>query len=289
MTAARRSHSWILAVVVCSSVPASASRGDQQAAADLLSREPTWTEKQRSHWSFLAPKRSALPPVKNLAWVRNPIDAFILRELEAAELTPAVEADRATLIRRVRFDLTGLPPTPEEVDAFVADARPDAYERLVDGLLASRQYGERWARFWLDLARFAESDGFKSDKTRPNAWRYRDWVIKALNDDLPYDRFVQLQLAGDELAPFDPEAFIATGFNRNWPFEDNNKVPGLNHQLMLDDMTDTTASVFLGLDGRMRPLPRPQVRRHQPEGLLPVPGTVRGEHAQGRLRARASV
>jgi hypothetical protein len=152
-----------------------------------------------------------------------------------------------TLIRRLRFDLTGLPPAPAEVDAFVADDRPDAYERLVDRLLESPQYGERWARHWLDLARFAESDGFKSDVTRPNAWRYRDWVIRALNDDLPYDRFVQLQLAGDELAPGDPDGFIATAFNRNWPFEDNNKVPGLNRQLMLDDMTDTTASVFLGL------------------------------------------
>ncbi len=133
------------------------------------------------------------------------------------------------------------------MDAFVADRRPDAYERLVDRLLDSPQYGERWGRFWLDLARFAESDGFKSDKTRPLAWRYRDWVINALNADLPYDRFVQLQLAGDELEPTRPEAFIATGFNRNWPYEDNNKVPGLNRQLMLEDMTDTTASVFLGL------------------------------------------
>jgi hypothetical protein len=179
--------------------------------------------------------------------VRNPIDAFLLAELEAVDLAPAPEADRATLIRRLRFDLTGLPPTPEEVDAFLNDRRPDAYERLVDCLLDLDQYGERWARVWLDLARYAESDGFKSDKTRPNAWRYRDWVIGALNADMPYDRFVTLQLAGDEVMPDDPGAFLATGFNRNWPYEDNNKVVGLNRQLMLDDMTDTTASVFLGL------------------------------------------
>ena len=208
---------------------------------------PRWSEAQRQHWAFVAPKRPATPGTAKAGWDRNPIDAFILRDLEGVGLAPAAEAGRATLIRRLRFDLTGLPPTPEEVAAFLADDRPGAYERLVDRLLASPAYGERWSRPWLDLARYSESDGFKSDKTRPNAWRYRDWVIRALNDDLPYDRFVALQLAGDEIAPRDPDAFVATGFNRNWPFEDNNKVPGLNRQLMLEDMTDTTASVFLGL------------------------------------------
>ena len=169
------------------------------------------------------------------------------RDRSRRSASPPPPRPTGTLIRRLRFDLTGLPPTPEEVDAFVADRRPDAYERLVDRLLACPQYGERWARLWLDLARFAESDGFKSDKTRPNAWRYRDWVVKALNADMPYDRFVALQLAGDEVAPATPRRSSRPGFNRNWPFEDNNKVPGLNRQLMLDDMTDTTASVFLGL------------------------------------------
>jgi hypothetical protein len=219
--------------------------GDAPPSADPP--EPNWTPSQRSHWSFLPPKRPATPFVKNTEWIKNPVDAFILRDLEAAAIDPAPEADKVTLIRRLTFDLTGLPPSPADVDAFVADERSDAYERLADRLLLSPRYGERWASPWLDLARYAESDGFKSDKTRPNAWRYRDWVIKALNDDMPYDRFVRLQLAGDELAPKDPSAFIATGFNRNWPYEDNNKVPGLNRQLMLDDMTDTTASVFLGL------------------------------------------
>jgi hypothetical protein len=209
--------------------------------------EPTWTAEQRRHWSFLPVQRPMLPPVSDARWVRNPIDIFVLKQIEEFGLRPAAEADRVTLIRRLRFDLTGLPPTPEEVDAFVADARPDAYERLVDSFLATPQYGERWARSWLDLARYAESDGFKSDKSRPNAWRYRDWVAEALNTDMPYDRFVALQLAGDEVAPGDGAAFVATGFNRHWPFEDNNKVPGLNRQLMLDDVTDTTASVFLGL------------------------------------------
>jgi hypothetical protein len=207
--------------------------------------EPRWTTEQKRHWSYVPPVRPNVPTVKNPAWVRNSIDAFILSAIEEVDLTPAAEAERRTLIRRVTFDLTGLPPTPEEVDAFLADDRPDAYERVVDRLLKSEHYGERWARMWLDLARYAESDGFKSDVTRPNAWRFRDWVIRSLNDDLPYDRFVALQLAGDELAPADPDAFLATGFNRNWPFEDNNKVPGLSRQLILEDVTDTTASVFL--------------------------------------------
>ncbi len=216
-------------------------------AQDADPPEPRWTADQRSHWAFVAPGRPEPPPTRAKGWAKNPIDAFILGTLEEAGLSHAPEADRRTLIRRVTFDLTGLPPTPAEVVAFADDDRPDAYDRLVDRLLASPAYGERWARPWLDLARFAESDGFKSDKTRPSAWRYRDWVIKALNADLPYDRFVALQLAGDEVAPGDAEAFVATGFNRGWPFEDNNMVPGLNRQLMLDDMTDTTASVFLGL------------------------------------------
>jgi hypothetical protein len=210
-------------------------------------KEPTWSKDQKAHWSLVPPKATEVPRVKDERWVRNSIDAFILGDMETLGLTPAPEADRATLIRRLRFDLTGLPPSPREVDAFLADDRPEAYERLVDRLLASHEYGERWARFWLDLARFAESDGFKSDVTRPNAWRYRDWVIRALNANLPYNRFLALQLAGDEIAPDDPDALIATGFNRNFPFEDNNKVPGLNRQLMLEDVTDTTASVFMGL------------------------------------------
>lgn len=209
--------------------------------------EPKWTAEQKTHWSFLPPVRPEIPQVANRGWVRNPIDAFILSTLETVELAPAPQADKATLIRRLAFDLTGLPPSPEAVQAFLADDRADAYERLVDRLLGSTAYGERWARAWLDLARYAESDGFKSDKTRPTAWRYRDWVISSLNADMPYDRFVSLQLAGDEIAPDDSSAFMATAFNRHWPFEDNNKVPGLNRQLMLDDMTDTTASVFLGL------------------------------------------
>ncbi|HEV3165070.1 MAG TPA: DUF1549 and DUF1553 domain-containing protein [Isosphaeraceae bacterium] len=236
-----------LMVVGSSAVLTTLGLAMARAGSSEPAQEPTWTQAQRQHWAFQPLQRPTVPTVKHAGWVRNPIDAFIARQLEPFGLDPTPEADRGTLIRRLRFDLTGLPPTPDEVDAFVADTRPDAYERLVDRLLDSPQYGERWGRFWLDLARYAESDGFKSDKTRPDAWRYRDWVIQALNQDMPYDRFVRLQLAGDETEPGDAQAFLATAFNRHWPFEDNNKVVGLNRQLMLEDMTDTTSAVFLGL------------------------------------------
>src|SRR5262249_20748066 len=152
-------------------------------------------------WAFRPPVEPSVPRVKDPAWTRGPIDAFILERLEAKGLHPAPIADRATLIRRATFDLTGLPPTPEEVDAFVADARPDAFERLVDRLLASPHYGERWGRHWLDVARFAESHGFEYDRLRDHAWRYRDYVIDAFNADKPYDRFVREQIAGDVIEP----------------------------------------------------------------------------------------
>ncbi len=164
-------------------------------------------------WWSLQPVRTPSPPeVADVHWGHSPIDRFVLRKLEAEGLSPQPEADRRTLIRRLRFDLTGLPPTPEEVDAFLADDSPDAYERLVDQLLDSPDYGVRWARWWLDLARFGESNGFEFDEFRPNAWRYRDWVVDALNRDMPYDEFARLQLAGDVIYPDDPSAVEATGF-----------------------------------------------------------------------------
>jgi hypothetical protein len=196
-------------------------------------------------WAFRAPVRPAVPVVKGRA--RNPIDAFLLARLEASGLTFSPEADRVTLIRRLSFDLTGLPPTPEEIDAFVNEPAPDAYEKLVDRLLASPRYGERWATFWLDLARYAESDGFKADDPRPAAWRYRDYVIRALNDDRPYDRFLREQVAGDELYPDDTEALVATGFNRHFPDEYNAINLEQRRQEILNDMTDTTTQVVLGL------------------------------------------
>ena len=151
----------------------------------------------RRGWSHQPVVRPPLPTVKDRGWVRNPIDAFVLARLEAQRLHPAAEADRVTLIRRLTHDLTGLPPTPEDVDAFLADRAPDAYERLVDRLLASPHYGERWARHWLDLVRYGETNGYERDSAKPSAWRYRDYVIDAFNRDKPYDRFVREQLAGD--------------------------------------------------------------------------------------------
>jgi hypothetical protein len=215
-----------------------------------LAASPDKTEPKqhdKNAWTWRTPDRPALPVVKNAAWVRNPIDAFILAKLEAQHLAPAAEAERATLMRRLSFDLIGLPPTPEEIAAFVKDPAPNAYERLVDRLLASPRYGERQAIDWLDLVRYAETDGFKADDPRPEAWRYRDYVIKSLNDDKPYDRFIKEQLAGDELFPDDTDAWIATGFLRHYPDEYNAVNLEQRRQEILNDITDTTGQVFLGV------------------------------------------
>jgi mono/diheme cytochrome c family protein len=166
------------------------------------------------HWGFAAPVRPAIPAVKNKTWVRNPIDAFVLERLEREQLAPSPEADKALLLRRLSLDLIGLPPTPEEVDAFVNDASPKAYEKQIERLLTSPHYGERWGRLWLDAARYADSDGFEKDKPR-NVWFYRDWVINALNRDLPYDRFIIEQVAGDLLPNPTQDQLVATGFLRN--------------------------------------------------------------------------
>ncbi len=171
-------------------------------------------------WWAIQPLRHADPPKVNApGWVRSPIDAFLLAKMEANGLSPSPEADRRTLIRRLAFDLTGLPPSPEEIDTFLADGKPDAYERLVDRLLASPRYGERWARHWLDVAHYGDTHGYDKDKKRPNAWRYRDYVIKSWNDDKPYARFVKEQVAGDVLFPGDPDALVATGFLAAGPWD----------------------------------------------------------------------
>jgi hypothetical protein len=196
---------------------------------------------------FQPPLRPKVPAVKDSAWARNPIDHFILARLQAKGLAPNRPANRLRLLRRVTHDLTGLPPTIEEQEAFLRDTRPDAYERVVDRLIGSPHFGERWATHWLDLVRYAETDGFKEDALRPDAHRYRDWVIGALNANLPYDTFVRWQLAGDELAPGNPEALVATGFNRLWPDEYNAANLEQRRQEILDDVTDTTGLVFLGL------------------------------------------
>ena len=214
--------------------------------AALLAAD-TFTQRQRQFWSFQKVLPQTPPAIKNAAWARNPIDRFILAKLEAKGIAPNSPADKIALLRRASFDLIGLPPTSEEVDAFLADRSAQAFEKVVDRLLASPQYGERWGRHWLDLARFAESEGFKSDEARPNAWRYRDYVIRAFNEDKPYNRFVQEQIAGDELWPGDPEARVATGFHRNYPDESNARNLQQRRQEILDDITDATGAVFMGL------------------------------------------
>jgi hypothetical protein len=209
--------------------------------------EPPIANVDREHWSFQPLAHPKPPVVRNAAWCRTPIDRFILAELEKGELRPLPPAAKLTLLRRVTFDLTGLPPTLEEIMAFEADNGPRAYERVIDRLLASRAYGERWAQHWLDLARFAETDGFEHDLLRPNAWRYRDWVIAALNDDMPYDEFVRLQLAGDELRPGDASAIIATGFLLCGPdMPDINSQEERRHNF-LNGITGTVGSIFMGL------------------------------------------
>src|SRR5262249_8004365 len=201
---------------------------------------------EQEHWAFRPVGRPSPPRVAAANWARNPIDRFVLAKLEAAGLKPASEADKATLLRRFKFDLLGLPPTPEEIDAFVADTRPDAYERLVERYLASPHYGERWARHWLDVVRFAESHGFEMNQPRTNAWPYRDYVIQSLNEDKPYDRFVVEQLAGDALGVDEATGFLVAG---PW---DQVKSPDIGLTLMqradeLHDIVNTTGTAFLGL------------------------------------------
>jgi len=203
----------------------------------------------RKHWAFQPLQKTAPPVVKDAAWAWNDVDRFILAALEAKGLKPSPEADRRTLIRRATFDLIGLPPTPEEVEAFVKDASPQAWERVVDRLLASPHYGERWGRHWLDLARYADSSGFHNDLDRPHAWRYRDYVIRSFNEDKPYARFIAEQLAGDEVSGADEETLVATGFCRNGPSNDDNMGNNKEQYRLdeLDDVISTTSTVFLGL------------------------------------------
>lgn len=207
--------------------------------------------KGSDHWAFQPVQRPALPEVKDPSWIRTPVDAFVLARLEQANLSPSSAAKKETLLRRVYFDLIGLPPSPDEIHEFMEDDSPDSYERIVDQLLVSPRYGERWGRHWLDLARYADSSGFHQDFDRPSAWRYRDYVIDAFNKDKPYSRFVEEQLAGDLLPDATVESWIATGFGRNGPSNDDNMGKGLAKEKyrmdQLDDVVSTTSNVFLGL------------------------------------------
>jgi hypothetical protein len=200
----------------------------------------------RDWWSLDPPREPAVPGVRNGARVRTPIDAFVLARLEAQGLSLSKDADRATLIRRATFDLVGLPPAPDEIDRFLADPAPDAYERLIDRLLASPRYGERWARHWLDVVRFGESNGYETNTARPNAWPYRDWVIRALNDDIDYRRFIFEQLAGDQVGVDAATGFLVGGAHDTVSSPDI-ELTAQQRINDLDDMISTTAGAFLGL------------------------------------------
>lgn len=244
-------------------------------------------------WSFKPLLRAALPKVKDSGWARNDIDFFVLAMLEARGLNPAPPIDRAGFIRRVTFDLHGLPPTPEEIDAFVNEASPDAFEKLVDRLLASPRYGERWGRHWLDIVHYADTHGFDKDKRRLWAWLFRDWVIRAFNQDLPYRRFVRYQLAGDICFPEDPDGVIATGFVVAGPWDfvghvelfEGTVEKEKTRSLDRDDMVANTMSTFTSMtvhcarchDHKFDPIPQRDYYRLQ----AVFAGVERGDRAVG--------
>ena len=229
-------------------------------------------------WPYEKPVKHDPPSVKDFSWPHNVIDRFILSKLEANRISPAPEANKRTLARRVYFDLIGLPPTPEELDAFLKDSSTDAYEHLIDRLLADPRYGERWGRHWLDLARYGETSGLEGDGAIGNAWRYRDWVIHAFNSNMPYDRFVLLQIGGgDEHSKTrnnyepDPQGLIPTGFLRLAPWDRSNLVAADVRQNYLAEVTAATGSVFLGMsigcarchDHKYDPIPTKDYYRFQ--------------------------
>ncbi len=246
----------------------------EAADAELLARwvdaGAAWPEASK-WWSFQPPVRPTVPSFSD-SWVRTPIDAFILDKLRAAKMQPAGEADRRTIIRRVYFDLHGLPPTADAIEKFVSDTSPNAYEKLIDELLASPRYGEKWGRHWLDLVRYGDTSGFEQDPYLLYSWRYRDYVVESFNNDKPYDRFVKEQIAGDELYPDDPVAQTGTGYYTVGPNRDMlYKVEDVNRIETLTDYVDTTGSVFLGLtvacarchDHKFDPIPQRDYYRMQ--------------------------
>ena len=208
---------------------------------------PKITDEDREWWAFQPVANPSVPNADSAGWSRNEIDQFIARRLQNSKIQPAPEADRRTLIRRLYFDLIGLPPGNEEVDAFVNDESPDAWQKVVDRLLDSPQYGERWGRHWLDLVRYSESDGYRADGYRPTMWRYRDWVIKSFNDDKPFDQFVREQIAGDELDPGNPDAVVATAYWRLYLYEYNQRDVRGHWRAIIDELTDITGEAFLGM------------------------------------------
>lgn len=215
--------------------------------AELIRRWIAQGAKWDEHWAFTPLVKIEPPKVDDPEWSRNPIDAFVLAKLQANGLKPSPPADKVALLRRATYDLTGLPPTAAERDAFVNDESPQAFEKVVDRLLASERYGERWGRHWLDLVRFAETNSYERDGVKPNAWRYRDYVIRSFNDDKPYDRFVLEQLAGDELPDRSPETLIAAGFLRLGVWQDEPVDAVQSYYDEMDDVVTTVSQAFLGL------------------------------------------
>ncbi|MBI1313295.1 DUF1549 domain-containing protein [bacterium] len=248
------------------------------------------SDEDRQWWAFQPVLRPDVPADAGSAWARNEIDHFVARMLAENDLTPAPEADRRALIRRLYFDLLGLPPTPQDIQRFVADPAPDAYERLIDRLLDSPRYGERWARHWLDLVRYSESDGYRADTYRPTLWRYRDYVIRSFNEDKPFDRFVTEQIAGDELAPDNPDAVTATAYWRLYLYEYNQRDVRGHWRAIIDELTDVTGEVFLGVsmgcakchDHKFDPIPKNDYFRLQAffSSILPRDGVLLGTAEQ---------
>ena len=251
----RKTIGFALATLLTTvSLAALAAAGDEKAAsppaapaAEAAPQADTAAKpSSKPLWSWQPVREQFLPVVAKKEWVRTPLDAFVLSKIEAKGLAPSPEADRATFIRRATLDVWGVIPSPEEVSAFVADTAPNAYEKLVDRLLASPRYGERQARLWLDLARYADSSGFQNDSTRPNFFRYRDYVINAFNEDKPYSRFIQEQIAGDEIAPNDQNVRVATGFLAGYPDNSNSRDLVQRKYQITTDMVDTVGQAVLG-------------------------------------------
>ncbi len=279
--------------------------------------DPSIVQNESRHWAYLPPRKAAIPPVKDHSWPRNDIDRFVLAALESKELTPVEDANRATLLRRLTFDMTGLPPTTIELDAFAKDSSAEALERAVDRLLKSPRFGEKWARHWLDVARFAESSGKTVNFAYPHAWRYRDYVIAAFNSDKPYNEFIQEQLAGDQMQTDDPrvksERMIATGFLAIGP-KTLNERNGLRFELdIVDEQIDVTTQAFLATtaacarchDHKLDPIPQtdyyalagifrstetcygtvPFINAQRPSPLLSLPSEANPMVALGKLTA----
>jgi hypothetical protein len=253
----------------------------------LMAPAASAQEPTSNHWAYARPVRPPVPSVRNGWWVRTPVDAFVAAGLENAGLKPRPEAPRAALLRRLSLDLVGLPPTPEETRAFVADPAPDAYERAVDRLLADPRHGERWGRHWMDVWRYSDWAGYGKEirTSRPHLWRWRDWIVESLNADLPYDRMIEAMLAGDELAPDDPGALRATGFlARNWY--------KFNRNIWIDQAVEHTAKAFLGLtigcarchDHKYDPIAQEEYYRFR---AYFEPYEVRADRVPGQIDAEA--